>query len=156
MANQLFVICPFSGMESFLQDKFGNDIYFLTYSAAVLQYQEFEYISEVKQFLYRERIKTIYIVNDTSCRFINEIIRRNKIPGLPIKKAIEELYVEHFFSEFKDQPLCHQTYKLAELNIKNQIHTIMNSFLLGSHIAEFDIEIRGIITSKENKLYKEI
>jgi hypothetical protein len=44
MANKLFLICPFSNMEPVLQYIYGNEIFFLTYSGAVFQQQEFEYI----------------------------------------------------------------------------------------------------------------
>jgi hypothetical protein len=156
MANKLFIICPFSCLDKFLRNKFGNDIYFLTCSGAVLQCDDFEYISEVKRFILREKIKTIYIVNDTSCRFINGIIKKNKLYGLRSERVIEALYVEHYLSDFKNQSLLVQQNKLAEFNIKNLAHELMNSFLLGGCISELDIEIKGLITSKQYKLYKEI
>lgn len=156
MNNKLFLICPFSCMEKLLQSKYGNDIYFLTCSGAVLQYEELEYISEVKRFILREQIKTIYIVNDTSCRFINGIIKKNKLYGLKSEKIIEELYVEHYLSDFKNQSLLVQQNKLAELNIKNQANELMNSTLLGSTIFAFDIDIKGLITTKEKELFKEV
>ncbi len=154
MDNLLFIVCPFSGMETYLQNRYGNNILFLTFSGAVLQFQEFEYILEVRDFIEREKIKKIYIVNDTSCRFINGIIKKDKIFKFQAQRVIEELYIDNYFSDFKDQTLCHQQFKLAELNVKNQINGILNSTLLGSYISEFDIEVKGIITSKEKKLYK--
>jgi carbonic anhydrase len=143
-------------METFLQNKYGNDIFFLTYSGAVFQCLEFNYISEIKQFIIKERIKMIYFVNDTSCRFINGIIDKNKLFELPSEKLIEELYIEHYFSNFKDQSFFNQQYKLAELNINNQVNKLMNSTLLESCISEFNIEIKGLITTKEKGLYYEV
>ena len=154
MENQLFIVFPFSCMETYLQNKYGNNIFFLTFSGAVLQFQEFEYILEVRDFIEREKIKKIYIVNDTSCKFINGIIKKDKIFKLQAQRVIEELYIDNYFSDFKDQSLNHQQFKLAELNIKNQINGILNSTLLGKYISEFDIEVKSIITSKEKKLYK--
>ena len=152
MDNRLFIVCPFSCMETFLQYKYGHDIYFLTYSGAIVQNQESEFIAKVEEFIFRESIKSIYIVNDTSCRFINGIINKNTLFGLSSEKVMEALYIEHYFSEFKDQSLCNQKYKLAELNVKNQIKVMLNSPLLGSCIAKFDIEVKGIITSREKEL----
>ena len=62
----------------------------------------------------------------------------------------------HYFSDFKDQSLFSQQNKLAELNITNQANELFNSSLLGSCIAEFDIEIKGLITTKEKKIFKEV
>lgn len=156
MSNKLFIICPFSCMESFLQKKYGNDIFFLTFSGAVFQYQELEYLSALKQFIIQEDIKTIYIVNDTSCRLINGIINKNKLFGLKSEKVIEDLYIEHYFSDFKDQTLMKQQSKLAELNIKKQANEMINSMIIGNCISKFDIEINGLITSKDKKIFKKI
>jgi len=143
-------------MEPFLQEKYGRDIFFLTYSGAVFQDQEFEYLSAVKQLLFKESIRTIYVVNDTSCRFINSIIAKKKLFGMPSEKALEALYVEYYFAHFKNQPLFHQQYKLAELNIKKQVDEIVSSSLLGDFISEFEIEVKGLITSKAKNTFKEI
>ena len=156
MDNQLFIVCPFSSLETFLQNKYGKNSFFLTYSGAVLQYQDLDYLLDVKDFIFREKIRTIFIVNDTSCRFINGIIKQKKKLGFESEKIIEELYIDNYFSDFKEQNIDHQLFKLTELNIKNQINGIVNSTLLGSHIADLDIKVKGLITSKENKFYKEI
>jgi hypothetical protein len=156
MDNQLFVLCPFSSLETFLQNKYGENSFFLTYSGVVLQYQDLHYLLDIKDFMFREKIKTIFIVNDTSCRFINGIIKQKKKLGFESEKIIEELYIDNYFSDFKEQTIDHQLFKRTKLNIKNQINGIVNSTLLGSHIADLDIKVKGLITSKENKFYKEI
>ncbi len=122
----------------------------------ILQKTDLEYISEVKHFIKRERIEAIYFVNDTSCRFINAIINKNELFGLPAEREIEELYVEHYYSDFEGQSLFNQKNKLAELNIRTQANEILNSSLLGSFISKFGIEIKVIITSKGKRMFKEI
>jgi hypothetical protein len=81
MSNQLFIVCPFSNLENYLNVEYANESYFLTSSIGILLNEDFEYASELKQFIYRENIKTIYFVNDTSCRFINGIIQKNTLYG---------------------------------------------------------------------------
>jgi len=154
--NNLFIVCPFSCLENFLKERYGNDIFFLTFSAAVLQYNEFEYLCRVKDFTTREKIKSIYFVNDTSCRFINGIINQGHLSGLISENSIVDLYVEHYFSEFKDKPLFQQQFKMAELNIQTQLNEMMNSSLFGSYIKESAIELKGLITSKEINASTEI
>ncbi len=152
MTNKLFIVCPFSHMETFIRNKFGNDIFFLTFSGAVFQHREFEYLSAVKHFIAQEKIKTIYIVNDTSCRFINGIIHEDPLFGLRSEKVIVDLYIEHYFSEFKDQSIANQQKRLAELNVLKQANEIKTSDILGAHISEFDLEIKCLVTSRdENK-----
>lgn len=156
MEKKLFIVCPFSCIETFLKSRFGDDTYFITSPGAALPYNEFEYMSEIKEFVIRERIQTIYIVNDTSCRFINAIITRNKLFGLPSEKVMEELYIEHFFNEFKDQPVRHQKHKLAEINIRRQLKEITNSFISDIYPYESQLTIKGLLTSKQNKSLQEI
>ncbi len=156
MANKLFIVCPFSSLETFIRSNYGNEIFFLTYAGTVLEPDNFIYNLGIKQLVFKEKIKTIYIVNDTSCRFINSIIKRKQLTGLTCEKVIEELYVDYYFTYFESLPLSEQLYNLAELNIKNQINRILDSKLFKDFIYKSGIEIKGIITSKENNLLKEI
>jgi len=156
MSNKLFIICPFSYMESCLKNKYGKDIFFLTSSGAVFQNKEFEYLAALRDFIIQEEIKTVYVVNDTSCRFINGIINKKRSVGLSSEKVIEALYIEHYFSDFKDQTLLHQQKKLAELNIKKQANEILNSSIIGNYLTESEVQIKGLITSKDNMIFNEI
>jgi len=156
MANKLFIVCPFSCLENFLKQRYGKDIFFLTYSAAVIQYRDFDYLYKVKEFAIREEINTIYLVNDTSCRFINGIINQGGLSGLASENAIVDLYLEHYFSAFKGRPLYQQQLKMAELNIQSQISEMINSSMLGTYITVNGIELKGLVTSKEKKACREI
>ncbi len=69
---------------------------------------------------------------------------------------MEELNIEHYFTHFKDQRFLNQQYILAELNIKKQANELMNSKLFESYISEFTLEIKGLITSKDKDIFKEI
>jgi carbonic anhydrase len=142
-------------METYLQKRFGKDIFFLTYSAAVIDGNDDGYLAEIEQVIIRENIKKIYLVNDTSCRFINGIIERNEMAGLTSEKVLEDLYIENYFSVFKDKSIVYQQNKLAELNIKNQAIELMNS-MLGNCIHESGIELKGLITTKHKGLIKEL
>lgn len=156
MSNQLFIVCPFSSMETYLQQKYGKDIFFLTFPGAVIQFNETDYILGLKDFIEREKINHIYFVNDTSCRIIEGVIKRNIIAGFLSNKSIEALYVNNYFSTLKNHSLYNQKYKLAEIILKNQIQGIRNSEILGTFISAFGIEVKGLLTSKEFNLYKEI
>ena len=61
-------------MELYLQKKYGNEIYFITAPASVIQWNQKEYIDAIGDFIIRENIREIYLVNDTNCRFISNII----------------------------------------------------------------------------------
>ncbi|MFT5778226.1 MAG: hypothetical protein ACI837_001182 [Crocinitomicaceae bacterium] len=135
MSNKLFLVCPFSCMEPFLRSKYGNDIFFLTAPGAILSSQNYGDDEAIRDFIVREKIATVYIVNDSSCRFINGIIKNDKLFGLPAEKIIEDIYIDYYLSDFKNQSLANQQLKLAELTSRNQVNEIGNSILLGWHFS---------------------
>ena len=156
MNNKLFIICPFSQMELYLQKKFGNEIYFITAPASIIQWNQKEYINAIGDFIKRENIREIYLVNDTDCRFISNIINKKKLYGLYSEKIVETIYIEHLFSCFKNMSLSENKFKLAELNINCQIEELMKPGVLGVQILNNHIELKGIITTKNENSYKEI
>lgn len=155
MSKKLFLICPFSFMESFLQSRYGHSNFFLSAPGAVFDHTEIDFLAALKDLFVQEEIKTIYIVSDTSCRFNNGVINREKPFGLSSEKIIEELFIEHYFSDFKDQPIFSQQRNLATLNVRNQISEILNASIIGPYILENNIELKGLITSKiKNIIHK--
>jgi carbonic anhydrase len=156
MKNKLFIVCPFSQMELFLQKKYGNEIYFITALASIMQWNQKEDMDAIRDFIIRESVQEIYLVHDTGCRFINNIITKHKLYGLPSEEIIQNIYVEHYLSDFENKELSVQQFKLAELSIKYQAEEITKSDVLGIQIIEDAILLKGLITSKKKNLFKEI
>jgi carbonic anhydrase len=156
MKNKLFIVCPFSQMELFLQKKYGNEIYFITALASIMQWNQKEDMDAIRDFIIRESVQEIYLVHDTGCRFINNIITKHKLYGLLSEEIIQNIYVEHYLSDFENKELSVQQFKLAELSIKYQAEEITKSDVLGIQIIEDAILLKGLITSKKKNLFKEI
>jgi carbonic anhydrase len=154
MENQLFVVCPFACLETILQKKFGENSFFISSSAGVLQFNDNDQISELTTFILRENIKTIFIVNDISCQFIKGVVERQKLNGLYSEKIIEDLYIDHYFSHFNNQPADDQKVKLAELNTKTQLTNLLK--ILPLDTVEFGIKIKGLLIKKETNFFKVI
>lgn len=76
--NKLFIICPFSNIEHFLRKEYGDDILFMTYSAGIIQYDNIDFLSSVKDIIINEKINKIYFVNDIKCRFINNTLQKKQ------------------------------------------------------------------------------
>ncbi|WP_143705988.1 hypothetical protein [Emticicia sp. TH156] len=155
MAAKLFIVCPFSNMEAFLQSRFGVDAFFLSYpGASLLQAEDFD--SVINYLITEESIRTIYLVNDADCRFIKSVIEKKGMNGLPHEQALEELYIEHYFSCFKDRPSAEQQFKLAELNVNEQVARVISylGFTHGSQATS--IEVKGLVANKKARTLKEI
>lgn len=148
MKPALFIVCPFSCLEPFLRSRYGHDAFFLTSTGAVMSHQPWEYLEAVADLITREKIRTVYIVNDTSCRFIDGIIRREPVHGLPAESELQEIYVDHYHESFRGQPLHKQQFKLAELNVNRQAHALMESLLVGSVLAGQGVTVKGLVTSR--------
>ena len=55
MSNKLFLVCPFSSMENFIREKYGDNVFFMTAMAAILNFNS-EEISAIKLFIEREKV----------------------------------------------------------------------------------------------------
>jgi hypothetical protein len=156
MNKKLFIVCPFSGMELFLQKRYGKDIFFMTASAAVIPSEDVVFLEAIREFIKREKINTIYIVNDTSCLFINNIVHKIKLVGLQSEKVIEDVFIDNYLSGFKGLSSYNQQEKLAELNVTYQAHEAMMFNVFGKEIVENDIIIKGLVTTKREYKLREI
>ena len=143
-------------MEPFLRKKYGIDIFFLTAIGAVFQDSEVDYLTVLKDFIIQQKIKTIYIVMDTSCIFINGFIQSKERFGTKSDQTFEDLYIDYYFSHFEGKSLMDQKHNLASLNIEKQINEILNSAIIGPYISEFNISVRGIVSIKEKNELNEV
>lgn len=154
--NKLFIICPFSNLEFFLQKYFGKNSFFLTFSCAIIETQDYQYLETIRDFIVTQNIQTVYIVNDVNCRFINNIISNKKSLGLWSENILQNLYFEEYFTHFKNKPLAYQQYKLAELNVMNQINNMQHFSLLQTLLINNSFDLKGLITCMNTQKVKEI
>ena len=153
MNNKLFFICPFSQLEHFIREKYGDDVFFITALGAVFQFEDANYVEVIRDFINRENITDIFIVNDTSCRFIKSVIEKEKGFGTFSEEVMLNLLIDNYSVVMYNKSLIEQQKSLAELNVKQQAKEIMKSELFQQPIIQNMISIKGLITTKaENKL----
>lgn len=146
--NALFIICPFCQLENFLRTKFGDNVFFITAPAAVLNFSSDE-LSAIKDYLIRETIKDIYLVNDVSCNFIDEAINNKKEFGLHCEKQLRGLW-QNSNSNLKTQDsLKTKNELLLENNILKQLEYLNAPEIFKHEISALGINIHGIITDKK-------
>ncbi len=149
MRPKLFLVCPFSGIENFIRNRYGEDVFFLTSMGAVFQFQEKEYLQIVKEFIDRENIAEIFIVSDTSCRFINNALKHRLGYDSYSETVIQTLLKRNYTDVMKKESMAEQQIKLARLIINHQANEIMKHNLFEHQIIENKILIKGLITIKE-------
>lgn len=144
--NSLFIICPFCQLENYLRTKFGEDVFFMTATAAVLNFN-YDELTVIKDFIKREQISTIYVVNDVSCNFIEEAINNKKEFGLYCEKELRMLVQNsNSIIEVKNS-LETKKEMLAENNVSKQL-MYLNSEKIFHEASFLKIKIHGMITDK--------
>lgn len=153
--NKLFLICPFSNLEHFIRRIHGADVYFMTAMATAFNFDR-ETIKMTADFLDRKMITHIYVVNDTSCRFMNGVIDKKMSTGSDAEKYLEALFMENQKIIMKQSTILDKVKLLSEININKQISNFREDDSIMSLIKKNKIIIKGLITNKAAKTYMEL
>ena len=156
MNNKLFLVCPFSCMENFIRQKFGDNVFFITAMAAVFQFNETEYLKSIKDLIEREEIQEIIIASDTSCRFINGVLNDEKEFGSYAETQIKNILLENVDGLTNSNRIADKQKIIAQFIIKNQAQELSKHYLFRSEILKNKIVVKGIVTTKSNNEIVEI
>lgn len=146
--SKLFFVCPFARLENLIQAKFGEDVCFLTVPGAVLQLENSTFAYDALDFIIRERVTDIYIVSDTSCIFINDILLRRNGSGHYAKQVIEEIYIDSYKEVMNGDSLLDQQIRLAMFNVNYQLNRMIGDQRFIIWADELKLAIHGIVTVK--------
>ncbi len=147
--NALFIICPFCQIEYFLRAKFGEDILFVTVPGGVLNVHTQEILG-MREFIKREQITDVYLVNNISCNFIEEAIAGDKEFGLHCEKQFRELS-KKLSGDFENLSLKEKKKLLAKSNVLTQLECLKSRSLFKDETSQININVHGIITDKNNE-----
>lgn len=149
MNNKLFLVCPFSCMENFIRKKYGDDVFFLTAMGNIFQFEESEYLETIKDFIERENIKEIFVVSDTSCRFLNSALKNETGYDSYSETVIQNLLRDNYALVMNEKTIEQQQIKLAELIVNYQASELKKSGCFQQEIILNKILIRELVTSKK-------
>jgi carbonic anhydrase len=154
--SNLFLICPECHIEQAIRDYYGNNnVFFLTALGTVFDISAFEDAEEINDFLSREGVGSIYVVDDSSCTFIQNVLR-GVTHSTEAEDVLYELYDEHKSFFEMDNPAKDKAHKLAELNIHRQAQALDNTAFLGSKMKNKDVHIKGLIFDREEQDFEEV
>ena len=143
ITNGLFLVCPFSQMENFITNHFG-EVFIFTAPASIFSLEDKEAVDEMKIILRNERITDIYLAIDTGCRFIRNAIAGNNLPDFTCEEIIAEL-----------KNANDDAFSLSRKIVLHQLKELNSAKLIAEEIKAFNISLHGIVTSKkENKAMK--
>ena len=156
MTNKLFLICPGSQLEAFIKEEYGPNAYFLTALGTVFNFQEIKYVEALGDLLQREAIEEIFIVVDTSCRFMNSILQQQKGFGTKAEQALLDLFIDNYSTIMAGASELDRKKNLAKLNIQRQALDILSHEMLLSAITHPQISLKGLITTKGKGKLEEV
>ncbi|MEY4876295.1 MAG: hypothetical protein RL708_1444 [Bacteroidota bacterium] len=148
--NKLFLVCPFSCMENFIRQKYGDDVFFITAMGTVFKLEEREYLETIKQFISRENITEIFVVSDTSCRFIKNVLKNEINSGSHSETVIQNLLRDNYALVMNEKTIEQQQIKLAQLIVNYQAEELKKTNCLQQQILQNKILIRELVTSKNS------
>ena len=148
--NTLFIICPFCQLENYLRTTFGEDVFFMTATAGVLNFSEAE-TTAIKDFIEREKISTICVVNDVACNFIEEAITNKKKFGLYCENKLRLLLQNLDLITESKHSLKEKRELLAHANVTKQLEYLNSEKIFKQKIQVSGINTRVLITNK-NKI----
>jgi carbonic anhydrase len=156
MKNKLFLICPDSQLEAFIKEQYGQGVFFLTALGAVFNFQETNYVEALGDFLKREAIEEIFVVQDTSCRFMNSILEQEKGFGTKAEQVMLELFIENYSNIMAGASQIEKKKILAKVNIRRQALEILSHELLLIALGQSQIKLKGLITTKSKGQLEEV
>jgi carbonic anhydrase len=107
------------------------------------------YLESVKSFIARENIAEIFVVSDTSCRFINNALTNAKNTGSYSEKVIQKLLNDNYTHVMHEKTIEQQQLKLAELIVGYQSAEFKKSNIFQQQIIQKKLEIKELITTQK-------
>lgn len=156
MIKKLFLICPFGQLEHFIKDRFGEDTFFLTSLGGVFDFNEVAYAEAFTDFIERESIAEVFIVNDTSCRFIKSVLEKEKGFNTAAEQRMINLLIDNYYTVMDERSPLEKKKTFAELNVRHQASEILSNELLLTSLLQSNVSLKGLVTSKAAGKIKEI
>lgn len=154
--NTLYIVCQFSQVEGFIVDKINQRARFLTSLGGLLCLDD-DYNTEIiRHFIEQEEITEITIVNDTNCRFIDEVLTTHVACPNPVTGRLKTL-MDDYKEVFPTVPsLTEKKRLLAMLNIAEHSREILKNSVLNPLFSQNGIKLNGLVTDRLNEFMEPV
>jgi carbonic anhydrase len=149
MPAKVLVVCPFSSIELFLRQHYGDDLFFVSATAGMLQYEEVDYLKDVIWILESQSVNELVVVNDVSCPFINRVLQHPNNISHAVEKVLQKLYADHKALINHQPSLREKQEMLAMLNVTQQINQFIAPVLIPG-LTRQNIKLNALVTDKNN------
>lgn len=155
MSNILFVVCSFSNVEQQIQRKYGLNVFFVSCPSAIIPYNDHLFIEVLKDEIIRNKIKTVYFVNDASSRINNAVLLRKEKFGLVAEDLVQQLYNQHYKVSLNGRSIPYQQIRLAEFIVQYQQNEFLTNGIFTDLLIDEKIMVKTLVISRSMRLIKE-
>jgi carbonic anhydrase len=143
--NKLFLICPDCYIENRIRSKFQGNLFFITALGSVLNSIDSNFIKSVKELLVQEDITEICIVNDTSCRFLESVIKGKKGYSTSAEKELKWLLSNYLYRLNHLDNIKETSTELAKHNLIHQKKRFMKTSIFKTHLESNPIKLTMVL-----------
>ncbi|HRJ29916.1 MAG TPA: hypothetical protein PLV21_06615 [Cyclobacteriaceae bacterium] len=154
--NRLFFICPFSQLEVFLQNHYGDRPFFATSIATRSQFNDSAYANSIIELIINEGITEIGIVVDTNCRFINSVLQKRSSKHFKSTYQMQEILDLHITEIVRQKTFTERKQLFAKLVIHQQVEEMCKVNLFKLMMMSRQIAVKGIISTKAANELEEV
>lgn len=156
MVSKLFIICPFSSLELFLENRFGAACYFISSPGSVSPFDDPVFNDSIKCVVQNEKIAELYITIDTNCRFLNNVLNKLSVYDTKWEYKLQTIFERHF-SEITSAPDKQKQQEMfAQKIIMQQVSDVFKISEITSVIIDSKIKLKGLVTTRTSSLCREI
>lgn len=156
MNRILFIVCPFSSTEAFLRKAFGDGHCFLTVPGAIPDLEDPFTLETIRNLIVEKGVRSIRVVNDASCRFIEAVVEGGEMKGMPAVGRIAEAFATTGLDRAEGLSRTVLKTRLAECNVIRQLERMEDTPALKETMTVFGVRSKGIVTCLESGLIMDL
>lgn len=156
MDTKLFLVCPFSFMEPYIQRTFGSEHCFLTALAINFEFEHPDWGPSVKKVLEDHKVAEIVLVQDLSCKFLTSAVKKQEILIDDEDFELVKILEQHAEDVFLTESVLRQKERLAKRYLKHQLNRISSLPALKEGVSSGNLKIKGLLSDKVGDTYNEI
>jgi carbonic anhydrase len=153
--NKLFFICPDCYLEQEVRQSFGEDCFFVTALGSVWSILGDDFWSGMDDFIAREQIGHIYIVNDTDCTFVGSALLLKPTTNTEAEKFLIELTTNPKIDSIPN--LKEKKVELCKLNLQSSAQwCVQHSSCMRQKLDNNEIILEGLLFDRKQRSFTSI
>ncbi len=153
--SHLFCVCPECHIEQPIRAQYGHDSLFLTKLGGFVDLDEFMHAEEVNELITKEKVESLYLVNDPNCTFIQSALNGGKGYNTKAEQTFRSLIEEYKAHLPADLPTSQKARKLAKWNVHRQTQQLLSAAFIGNKIRDGFIRVYGMIYDRSSAAFEQ-